>query len=147
VAATLHSERDRGGGGEEPAATEESEADGGRDRRTGGRTPAAATGLGSAEVAGAAGAGRDHAADHHGASNIAATRFGAAGGSVSCGGRALRARHAESVVADGFQKPAGMGSAGGAVVGAGRSQSLRDRAAGNMDDTSGACKTGANRSV
>src|SRR5580700_4538911 len=56
-------------------------------------------------------------------------------------------RRGESVVADGFQKPAGMGRTGGTAVGAGRSQPLRDRAARNLVQQSSACKTAADRSV
>ena len=63
------------------------------------------------------------------------------------GGGALRAWRGESVVADGFQEPVGMGCAGGSAVGVGRSPPLGDRAARNLVHQSSARKTAADRSV
>ena len=122
-------------GGEEPASAPESNADGQRTGGAGGGVAAAAAGLGRTEVASGAGGRGDSSAGDHGAPDFIAARIGASARPVSRSGKALRARRGESAVADGFQKPAGMGRAGGSAVDSGRSQPLRDRAARNLVDT------------
>jgi hypothetical protein len=123
------------------------EADGTADRGSRRRAARAAAGLGRAEVASAAGAGRDSSSGDHRAPDFIAAWFGARTRPVSHGSGTLRAARAEPVVADGFQKPGGMGRTGGAAVGAGRSQSLRDCSQGHLVDEGRASKTAADRSV
>src|ERR1700756_937616 len=137
MAAAVRESRSSGGRGAKPATEAQSTSDRGGYRAAGGGVATTAAGLGSEEAAGAAGARRAAGAADHDTPDFVATRFGAGRGSAAASGAAVRAREAERAMADGFQRAGRMEWGGGAAVGAGRSQPVRDRAVGNGDDASG----------
>jgi hypothetical protein len=99
---------------------------GGRAANWSGRWWSCGCGLGCPQIAGGVGARRYRVAAQYDSSHPAAPRFSAGGGTTLPGRATLRARPAQSVVADGFQRAEGMAAAGRAAVGAGRSQPLPD---------------------